>query len=104
MTEIVHLGICKHLSHALNMAFIKKSSILHACIFSHKNVLVRKSASALMASLVEKLGPGKVLTGQKDLTDKILTSASQFIQDSAPETRLVMLRYIKVYNRAQGIF
>jgi hypothetical protein len=41
----------------------------------------------MVVFLVEMLGAAKVLSGQKDLTDKVLTSAAQFIKDSAPETR-----------------
>lgn len=37
--------------------------------------------------VVQRLGPGRVLSGVKDITDRILPAAAQFAMDSTPDTR-----------------
>ena len=66
----------------------------HVC--SHKNTLVRKSTSSMFFIMVETLGSNKVLSGQVDVTDKILLNAAHFIKDCGPSTR-----YMK-YGKARG--
>jgi len=56
-------------------------------IFRHKNSIVRKVAAFHILTLCEKLGPGKLLSGVKDITDKLLPALAVFIGDSSPETR-----------------
>lgn len=43
--------------------------------------------SQSLVGVVERMGPGKVLSGVKDLTDKILPVAAQLVTDPHPETR-----------------
>lgn len=57
--------------------------------FSHKNVAVRRTTSHYVVEVVEKMGPGKVLSGVKDITDRILPTAAHFCLDSSPETRYI---------------
>ncbi|BFZ12426.1 hypothetical protein BsWGS_15464 [Bradybaena similaris] len=54
---------------------------------SHKNANVRKMTAQLLVDLVEKMGSGRILSGVKDITDKVLPTASQFTVDSSQETR-----------------
>ncbi len=56
-------------------------------IFSHKNSAVRKATAMFLERLVERMGPGRVLSGVKDVTDKVLPTAASFALDSAQETR-----------------
>lgn len=33
------------------------------------------------------MGPGRILSGIKDVTDKVLSAVAKFVQDGSPETR-----------------
>ncbi|XP_071163836.1 TOG array regulator of axonemal microtubules protein 1-like isoform X37 [Mytilus edulis] len=54
---------------------------------THKNPAVRQTTSNYVVGVVEKMGPGKVLSGVKDITDRILPTAAHFCLDSSPKTR-----------------
>uniref|UniRef100_A0A8C4XF58 TOG array regulator of axonemal microtubules 1 n=1 Tax=Erpetoichthys calabaricus TaxID=27687 RepID=A0A8C4XF58_ERPCA len=54
---------------------------------SHLNAVVRKCAAQHLADVVEKMGPGRLLSGIKDITDKLLPAVAKFAQDSSQETR-----------------
>ncbi|XP_071787660.1 TOG array regulator of axonemal microtubules protein 1-like isoform X2 [Asterias amurensis] len=54
---------------------------------SHKSANVRKATAMHLDRLVEKMGPGRVLSGVKDITDKILPTAARLAVDNAQETR-----------------
>ncbi|XP_026782606.3 TOG array regulator of axonemal microtubules protein 1 [Pangasianodon hypophthalmus] len=53
----------------------------------HLNAVVRKCTAQHLTSLVEKIGTGRLLSGTKDLTDRILPAVSKLAQDSSQETR-----------------
>ncbi|XP_062863351.1 TOG array regulator of axonemal microtubules protein 1 isoform X2 [Trichomycterus rosablanca] len=53
----------------------------------HLNAVVRKCTSQHLAALVEKIGAGRVLSGAKDLTDRILPAVCKLARDSSQETR-----------------
>ncbi|XP_036450106.1 TOG array regulator of axonemal microtubules protein 1 isoform X2 [Colossoma macropomum] len=53
----------------------------------HLNPVVRKCTSQHLATLVEKIGAGRLLSGTKDLTDRILPAIAKLAQDSSQETR-----------------
>lgn len=57
---------------------------------SHKNPAVRKAAAQHIVTLCEKLGPGRLLSGVKDITDKVLPTIAMLSVDQSPETRFVM--------------
>ncbi|XP_077319695.1 TOG array regulator of axonemal microtubules protein 1 [Lithobates pipiens] len=64
---------------------------------SHLNTTVRKCTAQHMSDLVERMGPGRVLSGIKDITDRALPAISKFAQDSSQETRFYgrkMLHYL----------
>ncbi|XP_052701993.1 TOG array regulator of axonemal microtubules protein 1-like isoform X6 [Crassostrea angulata] len=54
---------------------------------THKNVQVRKTTSRFVVELVEKMGPGRILSGVKDVTDRVIPMVAQFVMDPSQETR-----------------
>lgn len=56
---------------------------------SHLNAVVRKCTAQHLANLVEKVGAARLLSGAKDLTDRILTAVIKLAQDSSQEARYV---------------
>ncbi|XP_021373812.1 TOG array regulator of axonemal microtubules protein 1-like isoform X3 [Mizuhopecten yessoensis] len=54
---------------------------------THKNPQVRKTTSYFVVDLVDKMGPGRILSGVKDITDRVLPTAASFCLDGSPETR-----------------
>ena len=57
------------------------------CHFSHRNVTVRKTTAQFLSFLAERMGANRVLSGAKDVTEKMLTAAAHFLTDGGPETR-----------------
>ncbi|XP_017331998.1 uncharacterized protein LOC108270136 isoform X2 [Ictalurus punctatus] len=53
----------------------------------HLNAAVRRCTAQHLTTLVEKIGTGRLLSGTKNLTDRILPAVSKLAQDSSPETR-----------------
>ncbi|KAM4542880.1 TOG array regulator of axonemal microtubules protein 1 [Odontesthes bonariensis] len=54
---------------------------------SHLSPVVRKCAAQHLANLVEKVGAARLLSGGKDLTDRILPAVTKLSQDSSQEAR-----------------
>uniref|UniRef100_A0A3Q0SGZ9 TOG array regulator of axonemal microtubules 1 n=1 Tax=Amphilophus citrinellus TaxID=61819 RepID=A0A3Q0SGZ9_AMPCI len=54
---------------------------------SHLNAVVRKCTAQHLANLVEKVGAARLLSGAKDLTDRILPAVTKLAQDSSQEAR-----------------
>ncbi|KAM9708824.1 TOG array regulator of axonemal microtubules protein 1 [Menidia menidia] len=54
---------------------------------SHLNPVVRKCTAQHLADLVEKVGAARLLSGGKDLTDRILPAVTKLAQDSSQEAR-----------------
>ncbi|XP_006824155.2 TOG array regulator of axonemal microtubules protein 1-like [Saccoglossus kowalevskii] len=54
---------------------------------SHRSIAVRKTCAQFLVGVVERMGPGRLLSGIKDITDKIVPTAAQFCVDGSPETR-----------------
>ncbi|XP_005742864.1 protein FAM179B [Pundamilia nyererei] len=54
---------------------------------SHLNAVVRKCMAQHLANLVEKVGAARLLSGAKDLTDRILPAVVKLAQDSSQEVR-----------------
>lgn len=55
--------------------------------FSHRNVTVRSVTAHTLEKLVEVVGPEKVFGGNRDLAEKILPVAAQFLSDGSPNVR-----------------
>lgn len=54
---------------------------------SHLNAVVRKCTAQHLANLVEKVGAARLLSGGKDVTDRILPAVTKLAQDSSQEAR-----------------
>ncbi|XP_070698899.1 TOG array regulator of axonemal microtubules protein 1 isoform X2 [Pempheris klunzingeri] len=54
---------------------------------SHLNAVVRKCTAQHLCNLVDKVGAARLLSGGKDLTDRILPAITKLTQDSSQETR-----------------
>uniref|UniRef100_A0A4W6D7I9 TOG domain-containing protein n=1 Tax=Lates calcarifer TaxID=8187 RepID=A0A4W6D7I9_LATCA len=54
---------------------------------SHLNAVVRKCTAQHLSNLVEKVGAVRLLSGGKDLTDRILPAVTKLAQDSSQEAR-----------------
>ncbi|KAL9952340.1 hypothetical protein ACROYT_G039583 [Oculina patagonica] len=54
---------------------------------SHRNVAVRKTTAQFLSLLAERMGASRLMSGAKDVTEKILPTAAQFVTDGGPETR-----------------
>jgi hypothetical protein len=54
---------------------------------SHKNPLIRRTTAQYIYKCCELMGPGKVLSGIKDVTDRVLQVSSQFVCDGPPDIR-----------------
>uniref|UniRef100_A0A8B9WVG6 TOG array regulator of axonemal microtubules protein 1 n=1 Tax=Bos mutus grunniens TaxID=30521 RepID=A0A8B9WVG6_BOSMU len=54
---------------------------------SHLHIAVRRCAAQHLSDVVEFMEPERVLSGAKDMADRILPAAAKFAQDSSPETR-----------------
>ncbi|KAM3918526.1 TOG array regulator of axonemal microtubules protein 1 [Leptodactylus fuscus] len=64
---------------------------------SHLNTAVKKCTAQHMSDLVERMGPGRILSGIKDITDRALPAIAKFAQDGSQETRFFgrkMLHYL----------
>lgn len=73
--------------------------IICICLNSHKNVQVRKTTSRFVVELVEKMGPGRILSGVKDVTDRVIPMVAQFVMDPSQETRYLKLTlHIAMYS------
>ncbi len=68
-------------------------------IHRHRNPLVRRTTAQYIYKCCELLGPGKILSGIKDVTEKVLTTASQFVVDGPADIRSVIrLRAFECVN------
>lgn len=54
---------------------------------SHLNAVVRKCTAQHLTTVVEKVGAARLLSGGKDLTDRILPAVTKLAQDSSQEAR-----------------
>lgn len=54
---------------------------------SHLNAVVRKCTAQHLANLVDKVGAARLLSGGKELTDRILPAVAKLSQDSSQEAR-----------------
>lgn len=55
--------------------------------YSHRNVAVRKTTAQFLSLLAERMGASRLMSGAKDVTERILPTAAQFVTDGGPETR-----------------
>ena len=65
--------------------YVCKYKILFIC--SHKNVVIRKVTAQCLVQIVERMGPGRILSGVKDTTDRILPAIANLSCDANPHVR-----------------
>ncbi|XP_008853757.1 TOG array regulator of axonemal microtubules protein 1 isoform X2 [Nannospalax galili] len=54
---------------------------------SHLHIAVRRCTAQHLADAVEFMEPDRILSGTKDMTERLLPAAAKFAQDSSQETR-----------------
>ncbi|XP_075387137.1 TOG array regulator of axonemal microtubules protein 1 isoform X2 [Tenrec ecaudatus] len=54
---------------------------------SHLHAAVRRCSAQHLTDVVECMEPGRVLSGAKDMADRMIPAAAKFAQDSSQETR-----------------
>ncbi len=62
----------------------------HAFYFSHKSVAVRKVTAQCLVQVVERMGAGRILSGVKDITDRIMPTVANLSSDANPHVRFVL--------------
>ncbi|CAH1262478.1 TOG array regulator of axonemal microtubules protein 1-like isoform X2 [Branchiostoma lanceolatum] len=72
---------------AMNVSAQRALTALIAAGRDHRNVAVRKCTAQYLVTIVERMGTGRVMSGIKDITDKVLPAASVFACDSSVEIR-----------------
>ncbi|XP_060939071.1 TOG array regulator of axonemal microtubules protein 1 [Limanda limanda] len=63
---------------------------IHALLtggLSHVNAVVRKFTAQHLANVVEKVGAARLLSGSKDVTERILPAVTKLTQDTSQEVR-----------------
>lgn len=63
--------------------------------------MVRKCTAQHLANLVDKVGPARLLSGGKDLTDRILPAVTKLAQDSSQEARYVKTFRLELSNQTK---
>ncbi|XP_029454335.1 TOG array regulator of axonemal microtubules protein 1 [Rhinatrema bivittatum] len=72
---------------------------------SHLHTAVRKCTAQHLSDVVERMGPGRILSGIKDVTDRALPAVIKFAMDGSQETRyygrkmLFLLMYHPDFNK-----
>ncbi|XP_076841081.1 TOG array regulator of axonemal microtubules protein 1-like [Brachyhypopomus gauderio] len=70
-----------------NCTPIRSMNALLAGGLCNLNAAVRKCTARHLATLVEKIGAGRLLSGAKDVTPRIIPAVSKLAQDSSQETK-----------------
>ncbi|CAF4713645.1 unnamed protein product, partial [Rotaria sp. Silwood1] len=70
-----------------NVTLQKALQALIAGGASHRNPAVRKTSAKYIYIVCEKLGPNKILSGTRDITERVLQVAATFASDGPPEIR-----------------
>jgi len=65
---------------------------------SHRSPAVRKTSAKYIYTACEKLGASKILSGIRDITDRVLQVAATFASDGPPE-----IRYVNIYLMIKNI-
>jgi hypothetical protein len=60
---------------------------------SHRNPSVRRITAQFVYKCCEIMGPGKLLSGIKDVTERLLIVSSQLVQDGPVDIRFVFLLF-----------
>ena len=85
LREDCHVALDHVVENGVSSA--KLINLITAELVSHKNPVVRTTASRLLAYIVEKIGVAKALSGCKDITEKLLPAVAKLAQDGSQEAR-----------------
>lgn len=55
--------------------------------YSHLHIAVRRCTAQHLSDVVEFIEPERILSGTKDMAERLLPAAAKFAQDSSQETR-----------------
>jgi hypothetical protein len=66
---------------------LNKEDIIPFSFLSHRNPLIRRTTAQYTYKCCEIMGPGKILSGIKDVTERILITAAQFVVDGPVDIR-----------------
>ncbi|RMZ95708.1 hypothetical protein BpHYR1_050751 [Brachionus plicatilis] len=86
--EFIRVDIEKCLEKMINNVTTTKAII--ALInggASHRNPVIRRVAAQYVYKSCEIMGPGRILSGIKDVTEKVLVTAAQFVVDGPVDIR-----------------
>ncbi len=61
-------------------------------VSSHRNPAARKTSAKYIYNVCEKLGPAKILSGTRDITERVLQVAATFASDGPPEIRFINIQ------------
>lgn len=61
--------------------------LFYFVFYSHRNPAARKTSAKYIYHVCEKLGAAKVLSGTRDITERVLQVAATFASDGPPEIR-----------------
>ncbi len=67
--------------------FFRVISVVTSEVMLNKNPTIRGTVSRLLASLTAKHGVDKILSGQREITDKVLPAVAKLAQDGSQEAR-----------------
>ena len=71
-----------------NVSPSKSILVITAEPLNSKNAVIRTTVSRLLAFITEKIGPGKALTGSRDITERLLPAVAKLAQDGSLEARI----------------
>ena len=67
--------------------FIETTCTRNSVDFRHRNPAARKASAKYIYYVCEKLGPTKILSGTRDITERVLQVGATFAADGPPEIR-----------------
>lgn len=62
-------------------------TFVNCSLNSHNSKMVRKTTAQFLEQIVERMGPGRILSGIKDVTDKVLLTTAKLAMDPYQDTR-----------------
>ena len=74
----------------------KSILVITAEPLNSKNAVIRTTVSRLLANITDKIGPGKALTGSRDITERLLPAVAKLAQDGSLEARIYAKMTLKI--------
>ena len=79
-----------------NVSPSKSILVITAEPLNSKNAVIRTTVSRLLANITDKIGPGKALTGSRDITERLLPAVAKLAQDGSLEARIYAKMTLKI--------